>query len=164
MKRAVVLSLYGLVVTWLVCGSTAEAKPRPAASPQTQKVLTMWDCQKDLGLTDAQVKELKATVTDLAKYLGECQKRLASNERQIQTLIAAAAEIEKIRPYLKSNADIQVEMRLADIKASQKLNTILTPAQLGKWRELQRRMRSQATPVAAPAVPPPSTSSSADER
>jgi len=131
--------------------ASADAKPKAASAPQGQKVQTIWDFQKELGLTEVQIKEMKGAVSELANYLNECRKRIASNEQQVQSLLVQNAEIEKIRPYLKSTADIQVEMRIADIKASQKINGTMTPEQLVKWREVQKRTRAQATaPVQQP--------------
>lgn len=120
------------------------AAPAPAASPATaapQQIKTMWDYQKELGLSDKQISDLKAAVTDLEKSVRSQQERLKPLDAQLNDQISKEASLDQVRVTLQQIAAIQIEIRLADVSTSRKINSILTADQLKKWRDIQRAAR-----------------------
>lgn len=134
-------------------GGGAKAAGGAQASQQQRRIKTIFDYKQELGLTDAQETQIKDALKKLAAYLKECQTRILKNLTEVKSLRDQDADIEKIKPFLRSNADIQVEMGVADIQASRQINRILKPEQLTKWRDIQKKSAAAAAP--APAGPPP---------
>lgn len=150
MKKAILaLSLFvGLTTAaWSAPAPAASPAPAPAATaPAGTPIKTMWDYQKELGLTDKQITDMKQAVTDLEKTVRAQQERLKPLDAQLNDQISKDAPIEQIRATLQSIAAIQIEIRLADVGTSRKINSILTADQLKKWREIQRAAREAARP------------------
>ena len=155
-KHLVMLLAVGLVWTsdaFAQKKNTGAGKPAGAAAGQQQRrIKTIFDYKAELGLTDAQETQIKDALKKLAAYLKECQTRIIKNLREVKNLRDQDADIEKIKPFLKSNADIQVEMGVADIQASRQINRILKPEQLNKWRDIQKKSAAATAP--APEGPP----------
>jgi Spy/CpxP family protein refolding chaperone len=135
-------------------GAAGKGNGAAAGQQQQRRIKTIFDYKPELGLTDAQETQIKDALKKLAAYLKECQTRIVKNLREVKTLRDQEADIEKIKPFLKSNADIQVEMGVADIQASRQINRILKPEQLTKWRDIQKKSAAAAAP--APEGPPAS--------
>jgi hypothetical protein len=131
-------------------GTPAEAKPRQDQQPARRqiKLRTMWSYQEELGLTADQVQQMKDAFMRLQEYLKECQERIGPARNKVREMIEQGEDIEKIKPWLQSIATIQVEMQLADIKASREINATMKPQQLKKWQEIQRKSRTASQPAA----------------
>ncbi len=97
----------------------------------------MWDYQKELGLTDAQVAKMKGAVRDFEMVLMSSQMKInALNQRFVQQ-VHDGAPLDQIRTTLESIAELQVQVRLADVATSRRLNDVLTPAQRKKWQAIR---------------------------
>jgi Spy/CpxP family protein refolding chaperone len=150
-RLALVLGLLGLFQ-----GSAVAAKPRQEARPARRQIRlkTIWAYQKELGLTGDQVQQMKDAFTRLQEYLKACRERIVPAEQKVREMIEAGEPIDKIKPWLQSVATIQVEMRVADIKASREINAAMKPDQLKKWQEIQKKARETgATPSEPPQAP-----------
>ena len=51
------------------------------------------------------------------------------------------ADLKQIRAKLQEIADLSVESGCADVEASRKINAVMTPEQLKKWRSIQAAAR-----------------------
>jgi Spy/CpxP family protein refolding chaperone len=140
MKRALLalsLALSLNSVAW-----SAPAAAPAAATPAPVK--TMWDYQKDLGLTDSQIANIKQAVQDLEKTVRGQQERLKPLDTQLNEQIAKEASNEELRATLQQIAAVQIDIRLADVNTSRKINSILSAEQLKQWREIQKTARAAA--------------------
>jgi len=128
------------------------AQPAPATAPAGTPIKTLWDYQKELGLSDKQVADLKATVVDLEKFVREQQERLKPLDTQLNDQIGKEASLDQIKATLQQIAAVQIDIRVADVNTSRKINGILTADQLKKWRDIQKTARASTAQPAAPAA------------
>jgi len=101
----------------------------------------IWDYPKELGLSDSQAKQIKSLFAQLQKELGTLQKKMVANEMQIRGLIAEEAPLDEIKAKVRKVSDIQVDARMLDIGFSRKINALLKPEQIERWRAIQAKTR-----------------------
>lgn len=118
----------------------------PTAPVQGQTKKALWDYHKELGLTDKQIAELKTTVSELNAFVRAQQERLKPLEAQLNDQIRKDASIDLVRATMKQIADVQIEIRLADVKSSRKISAVLSAEQKKKWRDIQKAAREAAQP------------------
>jgi hypothetical protein len=152
----IILVLAGGVITAINQAETAaeeesprEARPMKAEAAATRRppsgVKTIWDYRKVLGLTDQQIKQMKAILAKFQTDVLESQKQLLAAEEQLQRMIEDDAPMDQIKTKLKSIASLQADIRAEDISTSRKVNAAMEPEQLEKWREIQRLSRPQVS-------------------
>lgn len=129
----------------LPAASLAQApSPAPANSPAPKAaVKTIFDYQKELGLTDKQLADIRAALKGLQDSLATLGQKLQVVDKEAAQAIQADAPLPQIRAKLQEVAAVQIDMRIADIDTSRKVNAILTKAQLAKWHEIQKKARGQ---------------------
>lgn len=115
---------------------TQEPPPKPV-----KKLQTIFDYKAELGLTDAQEKDIRSLLADLAKALKLAQARLTILNYDIEELINSEEDLEKIKGKLEESAKIATDMRLTDIRTSRGVNKVLTPDQLNRWKLIQKKAR-----------------------
>lgn len=120
---------------------TAAKSPAPAASP-APNAHTIFDYQKELGITEKQSADMKAALKDLAQRVQPIQAKLGDLNSQIGQDMEKEAPLPKIREKLLEFATLQVDMKMADIETARKINAILTREQLTKWRDIQSKARA----------------------
>jgi len=138
-QMAIRLFLALALVAALQAGAVAQNKP--VQGKQQVAVKTIWDFQTELGLTERQKSEIKASVSQLNTKIKGQRQRLAAASNRVNQLIKDNASIEVIRGKLHEVANLQIELKIADIETARKINTILTPQQLAKWRDIQKKSR-----------------------
>lgn len=127
---------------------TEKSTQTPAGTPSNkpsagrEKLKAIWDYDKELGLSQYQVKRIKELVIDLSKQLTALEDKLKTAELKLQDMVDREAVLEQIKLELQKIAAIQVEIRYADIKISREINHVLTREQLAKWRKIQEKVRS----------------------
>lgn len=105
---------------------------------QKQKInKTIFDYKSDLKLTDEQVRKIKEYIIAFDKDNRVKRAKLTILDADLRTLFEKEADMNQIRPKVKEAYDIQADMRIADIETARKINSVLTPAQLKKWKEIQ---------------------------
>jgi hypothetical protein len=105
---------------------------------------TMFDYQKELGLTSDQIAKIKGAVTALQAKLADYRNKEKILNADRQTEIVNNADIGQIRKTLHALADLQIEANLADIETSRAINSTLSPEQLKAWHDIQAKIQSQA--------------------
>jgi len=134
------------------------AVPQPA-QPEAE-IRTIYQYKAELGLTDKQEGDLKKILGDFQVYFTEKKKALAALQAQFGEMIKNKEALKKIRKHLENMARIQVDASCFDIEISRKVEGILTPKQLAKWKAIQadfqnkfqeRMKAAQATQKAAEA-------------
>jgi hypothetical protein len=149
LERVFVLSMFCAMLFAAGCGSGTQApSPTPTSSPITAaspepSVKRIWDYQKELELSDAQVNQMKSTVQNLEKTMTAQKAKLQPLNQQLQKLLATDAPLPQIKATLKQIGTINIEMRIADTAASRKINATMSKAQMLKWRDIQKQTRQQ---------------------
>ena len=126
----------------LAASAVAQEDTAPPAQ-QPRKIKTMLDYQKELGLTDKQVTEIKETLTNFQTNVLKLRNAWIKSEVGYKKLIQDHASLEDIKKHLIVNAQLRVNMRYLDVVTSRKVEKILKPEQLEKWKALQTKMRAQ---------------------
>lgn len=133
-----VLSL-GLVFN---CFAAKEAAA-PNPEPQKQETKTIFSFKDQIGLSDKQVENIKALLADLQKNMMEKSKALNALRDQLSEMLQNKDAMKVIRSKLQQIADLQVEASYSDIEISRKVEDIMTPAQLKKWKDIQAKARDE---------------------
>jgi hypothetical protein len=134
MKR--ILSL--LVLCLLIGPVLAEGGDR--------KVKTLVDYKAELSLTDQQIKDIGDALKAFHKTISEQRKLLVQYEGEYAKLVADKAPLDQIKQKLRQVTDTNFNLRYADVLTSRKVEGVLSPEQLARWRDIQARVRGPAKP------------------
>jgi hypothetical protein len=118
------------------------SQPAQRKAAEAARVRTIWDYKKELGLTDQQSQEMKEAVKILQKDIAAHREKLVAAEQQLRAMIDEESSFDQIRSKLQRIATIQVDMRLADIQTSRRVNDVLKTEQLDRWHDIQKEMRA----------------------
>ena len=155
--KASVLALF------LVLGfaSVSLAQQQPAADQPAVK--TIFDYQKEIGMSDKQVTDMKKLTTDLQATHNEKAKDLMALRNDLGEMIKTKQDIAVIKKQMQKIASLQVDNSCLDIQASRNIEAIMTQDQLAKWKDIQKKFMEElqaaqakaqaAAPAAAPAAP-----------
>jgi septal ring factor EnvC (AmiA/AmiB activator) len=135
--------------------SPALAQTRKAASRPTQKIKTIWDYDKELGMSPEQVQKLKDALTQLQNQLNTLKGTWVSQEKELKALLEKNAPEPQIKAKLQQIAATQVDMRMADVQTSRQVNAVLSADQMARWRDIQARARASGAAPAGAAAPAP---------
>lgn len=123
---------------WL---SAQEEAPAPGAVQQQRAVRTIFSYRQELGLTEAQEKEITDTLLDLQKELIDKRAKLGIAQIELRQMVADRAELPAIRAKLEEVSALSVDITFTDVSASRKIENALSEEQLRKWRAIQAEAR-----------------------
>jgi len=133
MNRRLVKVVVALAAIFLMIGfGTAFAQQ------QAQQGKTIFDYKSDLKLTDDQVKKMRELLGDLDKEVKVYRAKLTLIDVDLQNLMEKEGDMNDLRKKIKEAYDIQASIKIADIETARKINQVLKPDQLKKWREIQQ--------------------------
>ena len=115
--------------------------PTQAENGKKPRVKTLLDYQKELSLSDGQVKEIKETLAAYQTVIAQQRRGLAQYEKEYSKLVAERAPMDQIKQKLRQLTDTTYNLRLSDVQTARKVESILSADQLKKWRELQNKVR-----------------------
>ncbi|MBI3268848.1 MAG: hypothetical protein HYZ53_07485 [Planctomycetes bacterium] len=121
------------------------ANPEPAAEPEVTKT-TIFDYRTELTLTDQQEHDIRQILTDLGRLLRVNQAKLTIINADIEDLVQKEGDLKVVKAKLQEEANLRADTRYADIEASRRINLILTPDQLARWKTIQMKARNDARP------------------
>lgn len=121
-------------------------------TPGTVKMI--WDYKDQLGLSDSQVSDIKDTINGFQKNVIQFRSKLQVTELDIQDLLQKKADLTAIKTKLSESAEIQVDLRMADIETARKIDSILTPDQIKKWRAIQKKEATRENPSSSRRASP----------
>lgn len=154
MKRGIwgVMFVFGIMSASFV--QAQEPVQGVAAPGANAGMKTIFDYQKEIGMSDKQVEDMKALMANFQKILAEKSTQLVNLRQELAAMIEAKKDIASIRKQLQKIADIQVDASIFDVETSRKIDAVLTPEQFGKWKGLQEGFRKEfmAAQAAAQAV------------
>ncbi|MDE2027557.1 MAG: hypothetical protein KGK03_01610 [Candidatus Omnitrophica bacterium] len=131
-----------LVFLGLICFA---ASPCLAQNQQGQdQVKTIFSFKNDLGITDDQELKLKALLYDEQTFLDQQNATLKTLGGELNKMIEDKADMPAIKGKLKEISKAQVDISYRNIEDGRKVETILTPDQLTKWRDIQKKFATQA--------------------
>lgn len=107
--------------------------------------------QKEIGLTEEQVKKLKAIELDFDRVRIRSEAEIHIAERELQTLVEGEeqADLSKVEAKLKQSEMLEVGLRMSAFKARNEALAVLTPEQRAKGKAAHEK------PEARPEKPEP---------
>ena len=149
MRRKVLL---GIVVIGCMMASNCFAQAVPelkdegavTQSGQSGEVKTIFSFKKELGLTDEQESKIKALLYDDQSLMSTSRTTLNARASELSQLIKDKGDMKVIKSKLEEISKIQVEMTCKDIENSRKIDNILLPAQIEKWKAIKEKALAES--------------------
>lgn len=129
-----------MMITVVFLGLASAVGFAQATNPQTVK--TIFDFKAELRLTDTQEKDIRQVLADLTRELQLEKARYMIATIELQDLVMQEVDLGQIRKGLDQEAGLRASMTYADIAATRKINQVLSPDQLQKWRTIQESARN----------------------
>jgi Spy/CpxP family protein refolding chaperone len=111
---------------------------------QQPQARTIFSYKDEVGLTDNQETKLKALLYDEQALVDANNSTLKTLGSELGKMIDDKEDMGAIKSKLEEISKIQIEATCRNIEDSRKEEAILTPDQLAKWKEVQKRFSSQA--------------------
>lgn len=134
-----ILFVVACVIGFSAVGHAADKVVLPSPLKAANHGITIFDYQKDLGLSDKQVADIKAATTALQTTLAERAQEITTLRQDINAMIASNERIERIREKLQKISTLQIDNACLDIETVRKVEATLTPSQMIKWQEIQAK-------------------------
>ncbi|MFH0753962.1 MAG: hypothetical protein V2A70_05295 [Candidatus Omnitrophota bacterium] len=131
--------LIGVVSTVLAADPAVKTPAAEMSQAQKQGMKTIFDYQKEVGLTDKQVGDMQKIMNDLQTTLNDKAKDLTTMRQDLTAMINKKDEIKNIKALMQKIANLQVENSCMDIEASRKVEEIMKPDQINNWKEIQKK-------------------------
>jgi Spy/CpxP family protein refolding chaperone len=110
---------------------------------QPQQVKSIFSFKDELGITDDQELKLKALLYDEQTFLDSENTTLKSLGEELSKLIDAKADMQAIKSKLEEIAKVQVDVSYRNIADARQIETVLTPEQMEKWKDIQKKYSAQ---------------------
>ena len=133
--------LTALLCTGLIFNSFAADKAAPVE--QKKEVKTIFSYKSELSLSDKQIQDIKDLLTNLQNFLIQKAKDLKLQQEELVGMIKNRETMTTIKAKLQKIAGIQVDSSYFDIDTSRKIEDVLLPTQLKKWREIQQQAKEK---------------------
>jgi hypothetical protein len=129
-------------------GATPPTKqPNPAQQPAPAQTPTpghtIFDYKAELNLSDKQEDDIRALLADLNKEVRLGNAKLTIVNSELEELVKTEGDVEQIRKKVKEAFDLQANVKFDDIVATRKINRVLSPEQLKRWRSIQAAARGK---------------------
>ena len=100
--------------------------------------------EKEIGLTDDQVKKLKDIQLNLDKTRIKSEADIQVAERELKALTDdEKSDLGAVESKLKQSEDLQVQLRMTSIKTRREVLALLTPEQRAKEKAEHEKMMQQ---------------------
>jgi Spy/CpxP family protein refolding chaperone len=141
--------LLGMALTTCFIAPHCFAQGAPALKSdnglnQQDQVKTIFSFKNEIGLTDDQEIKLKALLYDQQARADAHNNTLRALGTELGKMIDEKEDMQIIKSKLEEISKIQVEISFHRIEDSRKVEGILTPDQLVRWKDIQKRFASQA--------------------
>ena len=146
-KRA--FCLLGTIITICIassnCFAQAVAEPKSDNNLNQQgQVKTIFSFKSEIGLTDDQEVKLKALLYDEQSFMDSENTSLKTLGTELSKMLENKESMQAIKSKLEEIAKVQVEVSYRNIEDSRKIEGILTPGQLAKWKDIQKKFSAQS--------------------
>jgi len=134
MKRVCFSLLFFLFIFF----SLSFAENQNQTQPQ-RRVYTILDFKDELKLSQEQVEKIRKIIDEFEKRAKPLRERVVAQDREIRELLEREADLKEIRGKIKENFSLRADLLIMEIEAGRKIDGVLTPEQLKKWREIRRQ-------------------------
>ena len=135
MNRKLVLVVVLVLGSAVLAALAVRAFARPAHA-QIDELKDATHLQQVLGLTDAQVAEVRKFQADLGDQLEDCCSKHCAAREEMGTALFSGATDEQMREVMEKMCKARLDSDLATVRHIQKVHGILTPDQQKKYEEL----------------------------
>jgi len=146
MRKITLPAIAILFIAMMASYGLAQDVPGPKSDNslnQQEQVKTIFSFKNDIALTDDQEVKLKALLYDEQTALDTDNDTLKALGTELSKMIDSKADMQLIKGKLEEISKIQVEISYRNIENGRKVEEILTPDQLEKWRAIQKNFASQ---------------------
>lgn len=109
----------------------------PPAPPRDAGRSIFWGPERDLGLTDRQIADIKTTLFGLQRTLKALQTELARLDQELDALVQRGGPTEQLRTRVVQEGRVRTEALCADRACSRTIDSIMTESQLESWRKIR---------------------------
>ncbi len=145
-KRIVPLLTIAFMIGLIAPKCFAQGAPAPKNNTnlnQDGAVKTIFNFKDEIGLSDDQEVKLKALLYDEQSFMDSQNTTLKALGIELSKMIEQKTDMQAVRTKLEAIAKIQVDVSYRNILDSRSSETILTPDQLAKWRDIQKKFSAQ---------------------
>ena len=146
-KKILPLPTIALTICFIAsnCFAQGVSGPKSGNSPnQQEQVKTIFSFKNEIALTDNQELKLKALLYD-EQALGDANNNtLKTLGAELNKMIGEKADMRLIKSKLEEISKVQIEVSCRNIEDSRKIEGILTPGQLAKWKDIQKKFSAQS--------------------
>ena len=136
MKKIVMLALLaGFFLTPVLAQKPATAEAHK------ESVKTLIDYRAELGLEEAQVREIKDALTSFQVTVKTQRAALVQQEKEFKQLLLSEAPLSDLKSKLRQISDTRFNLRYADVLTSRRVNDALSEEQMKQWRAIQEKVR-----------------------
>ena len=146
MKKGILLGIL-LTASFMASNGFAQDVTAPKSDTglnQQGQAKTIFSFKNEIGLTDDQVLKLKALLYDEQNSIDSSNNTLKELGAELSKAVDEKADMQIIRGKLEEISKIQVDQSCLNIEDGRKIETILSPDQLEKWKDIQKKFSSQA--------------------
>ena len=145
MKKRVLL---GMAIISCIAASScfAQGTTMPKSEnnlKQQEEVKTIFSFKKEIGLTDEQESKIKALLYDQQSLINSNRNRLTTLGTELDQMMNKKQDLQLIKSKIEEISKIQVEITYQDIVTGRKIEDILSPAQLEKWKNIKEKFSAQ---------------------
>jgi Spy/CpxP family protein refolding chaperone len=137
----------GIVMMGCLMTASCFAQETPAlkggAAAPSGEVKTIFSFKKEISLTDDQENKIKAILYDDQSLLTSYRSKLSVLGSELSEMISKKENMKVVKSKLEEISKVQVEMTCRDIENSRKIDAILTPDQIEKWKAIKEKALSQ---------------------
>lgn len=103
---------------------------------------------KEFDISTSQLNAIRPVAERLGALANETRLRIQANQQALQPLLAMEAPMDRVKPFVRSDAELITELSMAGYRASMGLHEKLTPKQREQWhieevRSLESGVRSR---------------------
>ena len=114
--------------------------PKSDNSPnQREQVKTIFSFKNEIGITDDQELKLKALLYDEQSFFDTNGSKLKTLGTELNGMVEKKEDMQAVKSKLEEIANVQVEVSYRNIEDRRKIEAILSPDQLAKWRDIQKK-------------------------
>ena len=146
-KRILPLLATALTICFITSNGFAQGAPGPKSenNPNQQaQVKTIFSFKNELALTDDQEVKIKALFYDEQTLAEANNNALKTLGAELNKMIDEKDDMRIIKSKLEEISKIQVDVSCRNIEDVRKIGMILSPGQLAKWKDIQRKFASQS--------------------
>jgi Spy/CpxP family protein refolding chaperone len=144
-KNTLRLTGLSFILSMMVTSSFAQGVPAPGAgNNQNGEVKTIFSFKDEIGLSDDQETKLKALLYDEQGLINADNDKLRTLGGELDQMIQSKQAMSDIKSKLEEISKVQVDVNYINIQYSREVETILTPDQIGKWKDIQKKFSAQA--------------------